>query len=649
MVTHPMRLLVMGLAISLSTTACDSKNERGIEPYFERSLVVAVLGKGVVRTVNSADPSMGPMNIDCGVFSNGETRDKCKNTFPNNSSVTLYAFPVPGWQLAGWCNGSIQPTITITMTTSFSCEVRFIVDPDYAFTLSLSQSAITVAPGATGDVTATLTRGANFAGFPVTLSLVNPPAGITLAGNPNPTTGDSSTLTIQVDTSVPDGNQHLLTILAVGTNGNNDTVERTAFLTLTVPGSDFNLSLLPSALDLVPGETGVSTVALSRELGFTTDVVLMASGLPPGVTATFAPNPASGTSSQLTVTTDGNAPLGTYPLTVTGSSGTLIRTASMTLRLVASQTFDISVVQPSITIQQGGRLDPATPVNITRHPFFIGGIDFTISGVPPGVLATFDPNPASGNTTHLAIAVSPTAILGSYPLTIIGTAGGVIRQTMVTLTVVAGQQVCPWVATADSYVGPQVQPSVAGTAPLRIDSSSLQRAAKTYLAFDTGAIALPFDKVELVLSLNFNSGAAAAGANRIVEAYGITDNNDWNLSVLPETSIAWNNAPKNNVTSQVDFNDWGGTPPDSSRYLGRVVVRPTDPALTLYRFDITDYVRWAMGQNAGYSAFATRDDDGFITIMLGHREVYNQSIYDFTEFMDRSYPIACARPHLEVY
>jgi hypothetical protein len=258
----------------------------------------------------------------------------------------------------------------------------------------------------------------------------------------------------------------------------------------------------------------------------------------------------------------------------------------------------------------------------------------------------------SDEHNHFEIgSTQSTASVGAFTITIVATLDGAgeTRTATFPLTIVPGVQFCPHTAMADSYVGPQVQPSVAGTAPLRIDSSSLQRAAKTYLAFDTGGIAPPFDRVELVLSLDSNFGAVAAGDTRVVEVYGITDNNDWILSALPETSIAWNNAPKNDTTSSLHFIDEGGGPSNSSRHLGSVLVEPADQSGTIYRIEITDYIRWAMGQNAGFSAFAARDTDGFVTIMLGNRRPYDQSLQDFTEFMDRSWPTECSRPHLEVY
>ena len=69
-------------------------------------------------------------------------------------------------------------------------------------------------------------------------------------------------------------------------------------------------------------------------------MALSASGLPSGVTASF--NPTSITSSgtaTLTLTTNSTAPGGTYPITVTGASGSITHSATVTLAVQASAVF----------------------------------------------------------------------------------------------------------------------------------------------------------------------------------------------------------------------------------------------------------------------------------------------------------------------
>src|SRR5438874_2567391 len=83
--------------------------------------------------------------------------------------------------------------------------------PDY--TLSLTPAALTIAQGATGTTTLTITR-TNFAGA-VTLSLGNAPAGVTGSFNPAAPTGTSSTLTVSVGAAVAAG-PYNLTVAGTG-------------------------------------------------------------------------------------------------------------------------------------------------------------------------------------------------------------------------------------------------------------------------------------------------------------------------------------------------------------------------------------------------------------------------------------------------
>ena len=66
--------------------------------------------------------------------------------------------------------------------------------------------------------------------------------------------------------------------------------------------------------------------------GFAGSVDLAVGGLPAGATASFSPASTAGTST-LSVQTARNAKPGTSTLTITGTSGTLTRTATATLQI----------------------------------------------------------------------------------------------------------------------------------------------------------------------------------------------------------------------------------------------------------------------------------------------------------------------------
>src|SRR5262249_12573679 len=94
---------------------------------------------------------------------------------------------------------------------------------------------------------------------------------------------------------------------------------------------DFSLSTTPSSLTVRAGSTASYTENITRTGGFTDPVTLSISGLPAGAAGAFNPNPASGSSSALSVTTSSTTPAGSYVFTVTGTSGALTRTSTATL------------------------------------------------------------------------------------------------------------------------------------------------------------------------------------------------------------------------------------------------------------------------------------------------------------------------------
>ena len=97
---------------------------------------------------------------------------------------------------------------------------------------------------------------------------------------------------------------------------------------------DYSLSVSPGSQSAVQGATtGNYTVTVNPTNGFSSGVTLSVTGLPAGATLNApAPNPAS-TTATFSIAA-GTAATGTYPLTITGTSGALTHTAGATLVVV---------------------------------------------------------------------------------------------------------------------------------------------------------------------------------------------------------------------------------------------------------------------------------------------------------------------------
>jgi uncharacterized membrane protein len=202
-------------------------------------------------------------------------------------------------------------------------------------------------------------------------------------------------------------------------------------------GTGFTLSASPSTLQVNQGAAASSTLTITRSGGFTGGVTLSAAGLPPGVTAAFSVNPATGTTSQVTFTAAANAATGLFPVIINGT-GTGVPAQSTSINLTVNPVvgggFTLSATPASVTVVRGAAA--TSTINIARTGGFTGGVTLSTSGLPTGVTAAFSVNPATGASSVVTFTASGTATLGPANVTITGTSAGVPNQTAaITLTV----------------------------------------------------------------------------------------------------------------------------------------------------------------------------------------------------------------------
>ena len=94
--------------------------------------------------------------------------------------------------------------------------------------------------------------------------------------------------------------------------------------------------------------------------------------------------------------------------------------------------FTLSASPTVLTFSQGA----AGSSTITVNPLngFSGSVNLTVSGLPSGVNASFDTNPAT-TSSLLTLSATGTAATGSFTVTVAGTSGSLNSKTTVTLTV----------------------------------------------------------------------------------------------------------------------------------------------------------------------------------------------------------------------
>jgi hypothetical protein len=148
----------------------------------------------------------------------------------------------------------------------------------------------------------------------VPMNIIGAPAGVSATFSPNPVAGTSTQMTIAADPSVPEG------VYNIGVRGNEGLPgQGTAPLALTVtaPGT-FTVSLSTSTLSVPKNSTVPMAVNITRS-NFTGPVTFTLSGVPGGVTATFATNPVTANTVQLSFTNNTGIS-GTYQILITAAS-----------------------------------------------------------------------------------------------------------------------------------------------------------------------------------------------------------------------------------------------------------------------------------------------------------------------------------------
>jgi hypothetical protein len=146
----------------------------------------------------------------------------------------------------------------------------------------------------------------------------------------------------------------------------------------------------------------------------------------------------------------------------------------------------------------------------------------------------------------------------------------------------------------------------------------LSFARKIYIVFDLTSFSDSFSKASLVLTLERHVEAAdpTISGPQPVDVYGITANPDWDPTMLAEDAITWDNAPRNDKIAPNRFEMTPDVPLLIAGYdfdLGGDGV--IDDPGTKYALDITEYVKWAIGENPGFSS-ALPDGDGQISILM---------------------------------
>ena len=233
---------------------------------------------------------------------------------------------------ASVATGSYTGTVTATSqgVNAATATLQLTVTAAPNYTLSVAPSAVTVAPGSSGNATVNITR-TNFTGA-VALALLNPPAGITATFTPSSSTTNASALVISVAANVAPA-EYVLTVQGTATGVPAKTT--TVSVTVTAPPTGYAINVNTASLSVAQGSSGTVNLTLAR-VNFSGNITLAFENAPAGVTGTLVPSSTTGNSSVLTVNVGAAAAVGIYQVTMRGTAtGLSDRVATIQLTVTA--------------------------------------------------------------------------------------------------------------------------------------------------------------------------------------------------------------------------------------------------------------------------------------------------------------------------
>jgi len=270
-----------------------------------------------ISPATSNPPVISLSSSSLTLSSGGSASSTLSITTSSSTTSGSYTISVTG------TSGSLSHSVTIGLTVSQTAD----------YSLTSSPSTVNILAGSSG--TSTLTA-ASLGGFSGTVSLsVSTGAGLTATVNPTSIvvgSGGTGTSTLTVSSSTIGS----YTVTVTGTSGS-----LAHSVSVTVVVSDFSISISPSSLSLPRGSSGTSLITLTSLNGFSGTVTLSTVVSPASGPRVFLSSPSitltpgGQSTSTLTVRAQHKTPIGSYTITVTGTSGSVSHSVTMTVDITA--------------------------------------------------------------------------------------------------------------------------------------------------------------------------------------------------------------------------------------------------------------------------------------------------------------------------
>ncbi|MGE3313902.1 MAG: hypothetical protein AB7O26_02215 [Planctomycetaceae bacterium] len=306
------------------------------------------------------------------------------------------------------------------------------------FDLTASADNINIPQGGTAMLTVTAARkGYN---GPITVSLADPPAGVTAVPTVIGTGTNSVVLTVTTTPDAAGSKVFPVRVVGVGKNGEtaiqvaatvNDALKaqwnnmpwQPMALAESVavgvgPKPNFTLKTEPAAVVFGRNLKTTFKVVAQRNAGFTEEIALAITpektGLPPGVTAEIKPIAKDANEAVVTLTANDKVPLGDF----TGVFVATLKKDKDThtqpvpgIGLSLQEPFKLTIDAGAAKVARKGQL--AVKVKVERNPAFTGEIVLAFQNLPKGVTVPEAKIPADKTELEIALAAKDDAQTGS--------------------------------------------------------------------------------------------------------------------------------------------------------------------------------------------------------------------------------------------
>jgi uncharacterized membrane protein len=306
--------------------------------------------------------------------------------------------------------------------------------------LTLSSSTLLLQRGASSTVQVSCISKQAPTNLQLQLSVPNLPSGVTVSFNPTRILANTGKSVAAISVSAAAATT-TSTLLFTGSGAAGSTPAVAALpLTVYLPG-DFTLGASPSGATILQGTSASVTVSTAHTGGFNSAINLLVSGLPSGVRASWSKTsigaPGDG-SSTLTLQADTTARTGSFNVTITASSPVATHTTGLVLVVTPLPNFTLSAGSAGL------KLVPSAQGSVTLQvSSIVGGFNAPVTlsipgSLPAGVTASLSkssfPAPGGGTST-LQFQIAPGTTVGTYPITVSATGGGITKTASVSLQV----------------------------------------------------------------------------------------------------------------------------------------------------------------------------------------------------------------------